>query len=122
MGFQRLCSSCLSDLLQWLSEQCVSLDLFLPDAWLTLFSRWLPFTMLWAVFEFVKLNGFPGVLAITVMVLKVHQPTLMAAVDFQELVALLKELRCQPGQPDAQDLVEMARELLPRAKAAVVEA
>jgi len=121
-AFQGLCSSCLSDLLPWLGEQCVSPDLFLPDAWLTLFSRWLPFTMLWAVFEFVKANGFPAVLAITVIVLKVHQPTLMAATDFKELLTLLKELRCQPGQPDAQDLVETARELLPRAHEALSEA
>jgi len=122
VAFQGLCSSCLGDLLPWLSEQCVSPDLFLPDAWLTLFSRWLPFTMLWAVFDFVKVSGFPGVLAITVMVLKVHQPTLMAATSFQELVPLLKELKCQPGQPDAQDLVERARELLPNAQAALVAA
>mmetsp|Transcript_132279 Transcript_132279/g.257756 ORF Transcript_132279/g.257756 Transcript_132279/m.257756 type:complete len:445 (-) Transcript_132279:33-1367(-) len=121
-AFQGLCSSCLSDLLPRLGEQCVSPDLFLPDAWLTLFSRWLPFTMLWAVFEFVKVNGFPGVLAITVMVLKVHQSTLMAAADFRELLTLLKELRGQPRQPDAQDLVETARELVPSAHAALVEA
>jgi len=122
VAFQGLCNSYLSDLLTRLGEQSVSLDLFLPDAWLTLFSRWLPFTMLWSVFEFVKVNGFPGVLAITVMVLKVHQPTLMAAADFKELLALLKELRFQPVQPEAQDLVKMAQELLPHAQAALAEA
>jgi len=121
-AFQGLCNSCFSDLLPWLGEQGVSPDLFLPDAWLTLFSRWLPFAMLWAVFDFVKVNGFPGMLAITVRVLKFHQPILMAAADFQELLALLKQLRYQPRQPDVQDLVETARELVPSACAALVEA
>lgn len=118
-AFEALCSSSFEDLQQCLSSQSVAFDMFLPDAWLTLFSRWVPFAALWAVFEFVKAEGFPGVLAITVVLLKAHKSVLLDAADFKDMFVILKELAKQPRQPDVLQLVSAARELVPQARGAM---
>ena len=44
-------------LAQSLQAQDVILDVFLLDAWLTMFARWLPFKMLFRVLDFVESSG-----------------------------------------------------------------
>jgi len=102
-----------------LREFGVAPDMFLLDAWLTLFSRWLPFAMLWGVFELVCMEGFTAVLALTAEVLRAHEEALMGAGSFEELFVLLKALPAQRAQPDARLLLEATRALLPSATEAM---
>mmetsp|Transcript_65310 Transcript_65310/g.194699 ORF Transcript_65310/g.194699 Transcript_65310/m.194699 type:complete len:406 (-) Transcript_65310:94-1311(-) len=121
-AFEALCSSCFQDLQPCLGAQNVTFDMFLPDAWLTLFSRWLPFAALWAVFELVEFEGFPGVLAVTAVLLKAHKPVILQADSFKDMFVTLKELAKQPRQPDVPQLLASAQELIPRAHRALHEA
>merc|ERR1740138_424645 len=79
-------------------------DIFLPDAWIALFARWLPFSYLWEAFELIEAEGFPGVLSLTTALLEAHQTALMRATDFPSLFTLLKGLGKQPGQPAMRNL------------------
>lgn len=91
----------------------MSCEMFLPDAWITLFARWLPFSLLWHVYRDIEAKGFPYVLCITVALLKQHEVALIAASDFPSLFVILKTLSEQPNQPDASQLLSLIDQLLP---------
>jgi len=99
--------------------QCITFDMFLPDTWLTLFSRWLPFVILWEAFELIEAEGFPSVLCITAALLQMHSAALAETEDFTSLFVLLKALNNQPYQPQGHELIAVARGLLPAAKKAL---
>jgi len=94
----------------------------LAGEWLSLFARWLPFAALWSVFELVEAENLPGLLGITVVLLQEHATELLEVNDFTALFILLKDLGCQPKQPDMAHLLASVRDVLPAARKAVTEA
>lgn len=115
-AFEALYWQKLPKLYSHFNEQSVTFDMFLADAWLTLFSRWLPFVLLWNAFELIEAEGFPGVLCLTAALLEVHATALAEAEDFTSLFVMLKALDKQPQQPEGRELIAAARALLPAAR------
>lgn len=116
-AFESLQRSALPSLHGHLESLGASSDMFLPDAWLTLFSRWLPFVSLWPVFVFLEDEGISGLVALTTVLLQLHETVLLSTGDFTEVFVTLKTLgRCtQP--PDTQVALVRARKLLPQVRA-----
>jgi hypothetical protein len=120
-AFDELFRISLPDLSAHFVENSVTVDMFdmfLPETWLTLFSRWLPFSMLWGIFEFIEAESFPGVLSLTAALLQEHTDAIMKAQDFTSLFMLLKSLSKQPRQPQSVQLLASARAFLPAAQTA----
>lgn len=115
-AFEALYRKRLPELYSHFNEQSLTFDMFLLDAWLTLFSRWLPFVLLWDAFELIEAEGFPGVLCLTAALLEAHATALAEADDFTSLFVLLKALDKQPRQPQGRELLVAARALLPAAR------
>merc|ERR1712070_188537 len=111
----------LPNLYSHFHAQNVTPDLFLPDTWLTLFSRWLPFALLWEAFQLIEDEGFDGVLCLTAALLQAHSTALSETDDFTSLFVLLKALAKQPRQPEGHEIVAAARKLLPAASEALDE-
>jgi len=125
-AFEAMFATHLSDLcgffkLRGLSEEMLATGI-LAGEWLSLFSRWMPFPRLWAVFEFVEGEGFAGIVALTLAVLEAHQRAVLEAADFTALFAVLKDLRWQPRQPTPAKLIARAEELVPAAREALQQA
>jgi len=100
----------------------VTNDMFLPEAWLTLFSRWLPFALLFPAFEFLESEGLAGLISITSVLLCHRQEELVAAEDFPSFFVMLKTLG-RPSLPShSDDILDVAsglwlvraRECLPK--------
>jgi hypothetical protein len=113
VAFETLQRSCLPTLHDHLKGHGASYEMFLPDAWLTLFSRWLPFPALWCAFVFLEAEGFAGVLSLTTVLFRAHEAVLLDADDFTSLFVLLKSLGRQPKQPEVQQLILSAKRMLP---------
>jgi len=114
-----LCSSLFQDLYTHLQAHMLQLDMFLPDTWLTLFSRWLPVDVLWEAFEVIETEGFPYVLALTAEMMKAHTTDLMALPDFTSLFSVMKKLGHLPSDLTPSALLTTARDLLPAARDAM---
>lgn len=122
-AFEILGGQYAPELCEHLRSCGISSDLFatgvLLAEWLSLFSRWLLFPELWAVFEFLEEEVLPGLLGLTVALLQAHAPALLEVSDFTMLFARLRDLACQPEQPGMEELLQRARWLLPCARAAI---
>jgi len=113
VAFEKLQKSCLPTLHDHLKYHGASYEMFLPDAWLTLFSRWLPFASLWRAFVFIEAEGIAGVLSLTTVLFRAHEAALLDTDDFTSLFVLLKSLGRQPRQPDVEQLILSAKMMLP---------
>lgn len=109
----------LPDLHEHLQGHGATYDMFLPEAWLTLFSRWLPFSALYSVFVFIEAEGLAGLLCLTVVLLEAHEAALLGADDFTSLFVLLKSLGRQPQQPDVGRLFLAAKKMMPEVAGAL---
>ena len=89
--------------------QDVILDVFLLDAWLTMFARWLPFQMLQHVLDFVESQGFSGVLSLTVAVVNYHRESIVGVEKSDALLQLWKCLQWDASQTPLEELLEVAR-------------
>lgn len=89
--------------------QDVILDVFLLDAWLTMFARWLPFQMLQRVLDFVESQGFSGVLSLTVAVVNYHRDSIVGVEKSDALLELWKCLQWDASQAPLEELLEVAR-------------
>jgi len=96
-----------------LTKHDLSYDMFLPDVWLTQFSRWLPFSFLWDVFEYVEAHGFPGVLAITAALMSLSTPSLLEEADFSALFVALKSLADKAKHLELSKVLDASKEVLP---------
>ena len=96
-------------LAQAFQAQDVILDVFLLDAWLTMFARWLPFKMLFRVLEFVELQGFSGVLSLTVALVSSHGPSIIGVDKADALLNLWKCLQWDVSPPPLEELLEVAK-------------
>jgi len=112
-AFDAVLRTCEPALHQHLQANDVSFDMFLPDVWLTLFSRWLPFPILWDVLDYVEAEGFVGVLGLTVAVMKLHSSELLEAADFTALFVTMKSLGQRAKQPELPAVLGAARGCLP---------
>mmetsp|Transcript_77188 Transcript_77188/g.195983 ORF Transcript_77188/g.195983 Transcript_77188/m.195983 type:complete len:361 (-) Transcript_77188:35-1117(-) len=115
-AFDTLQRSFLPMLHEHIEVHGASYDMFLPDAWLTLFARWLPFDSLWTVLVFIEAEGLAGLLSLTAVLLQTHQAALLSTEDFTTLFVLLKTLGRQPEQPEIGELISAARLMLPEVR------
>ena len=83
----------------------VILNVFLLDAWLTLFARWLPFEMLLGVLDFVEMQGLAGILCLSVAVVESHAKSIIGE---NALVELWKCLQWDETQPCLESLLGVA--------------
>ncbi|CAJ1368069.1 unnamed protein product [Effrenium voratum] len=104
-----------------LQTQGIILDVFLLDAWLTLFARWLPFAMLPQVLEFVEFHGFSGMLCLTVAVVESHGQAIIGVEKHNALLELWQCLQWDAAQPRVRTLLEVARGLMPKASELLAE-
>ena len=95
-------------LAQSLQAQDVILDVFLLDAWLTMFARWLPFKMLFRVLDFVESQGFAGVLSLTVAVVNSHCQSIVGE-KADAMLQLWTCLQWDVSEPPLEKLLEVAK-------------
>lgn len=124
-AFEPFCRAHLPAVLQHLDAQGITGEMLatgiLAGEWLSLFSRWQPFPALWSTFELIEAEGLASILALTAALLKAHEPVVLGAGDFAALFVLLKDLGRQQPQPEPEQLLEVARELLPEARKAIMQ-
>eukprot|EP00438_Fugacium_kawagutii_P031447 Skav200323 [mRNA] locus=scaffold1760:67411:71588:- [translate_table: standard] len=121
-------------LAQSFKAQDVILDVFLLDAWLTMFARWLPFNMLFRALDFVETQGFSGVLSLTVAMVNSHGQSIVGVEKPDALLQLWKCLQWDVSPPPLDELLNDAKgecntknaaksqsRMLPRAKELLAE-
>eukprot|EP00435_Cladocopium_sp_Y103_P038803 s564_g10.t1 len=108
-------------LAQSFQAQDVILDVFLLDAWLTMFARWLPFKMLFRVLDFVESEGFSGVLSLTVAVVNSHGQSIVGVEKADAMLQLWKCLQWDVSEPPLEELLEVAKGMLPKARELLAE-
>jgi len=98
--------------------QCIEVDLemVLPKAWLTLFARWLPLPSLLEALPFLKQEGLPGILAVTLMLLLYHRWFLLGCQNLEEALVYLTSL---PSKPPPERLMDMCTVALPGLQARI---
>lgn len=107
-------------LAQSLQAQDVILDVFLLDAWLTMFARWLPFKTLFRVLDFVESQGFAGVLSLTVAVVNSHCQSIVGE-KADAMLQLWTCLQWDVSEPPLEKLLEVAKGMLPKARELLAE-
>lgn len=95
----------------------IDLEMVLPKPWLTLFARWLPLPSFLEAMPFLAQEGFPGVLAITLMLLLYHRWFLLGCENFEEVLVYLNGL---PTKPPPERLIDMCTVALPGLRARTV--
>lgn len=95
-------------------------SMYLPQAWLALFTRWLPLNTLVSCLDVFEEHGFAAILAATVAVLDHAGGALSSGMDLEALKAFFDDLEARA--PSAEQLRLEIQALLPRALALVQEA
>jgi hypothetical protein len=90
-------------------------SMYLPQAWLGLFTRWLPFDTLVCCLDVFEEHGFAAMLATTVAVLDHACAALPARADLEALKEFFDDL--EQRAPQENDLRSAIDGLLPRARA-----
>ncbi|CAE7700268.1 GYP5, partial [Symbiodinium sp. CCMP2456] len=90
-------------------SQGIIIDVFLLDAWLTLFARWLPFRLLPEVLEYIKCHGFAGILSLTVAVVDAHGASIGGVEPADALLELWKCLQWEDREPRLDALFQTAQ-------------
>lgn len=101
--------------------QGIIIDVFLLDAWLTLFARWLPFRLLPEVLEYIRCHGFAGILSLTVAVVDAHGASIGGVEPADALLELWKCLQWEDREPRLDTLFQTAQGLRPRASELLAE-
>lgn len=122
-AFQALGPRHLPELWAHLSRCGISSELLatgiLLGEWLSLFSRWLPFSELWTVFQFVEMEHLPGLLSFTLALLQAHTAVLLEDAEFCAVFEKLRDLAGQRPQPKLRKVLESAKGLLLEARTAL---
>merc|ERR1719480_772386 len=107
---QRLLGDRDAELLWHLESLGLDFSMALPQAWLTLFAKWLPLPAFLEVVPFLQKEGLLGVVSITLMLLLYHRWFLLSCNSFEEVLAYLASL---PHKPPPDDLLDMCAVSLP---------
>jgi hypothetical protein len=98
----------------WFRHVCscgVDSGMYLPQAWLTAFAKWLPLETLIKCLELLEFHGFAAVLALTISILDSHEDKILQQTSFDGVLQVLSSLRSQDSC--AKSLKVKARETLP---------
>jgi len=95
---------------QHLEAKNVEPSMYLPQAWMTLFSSWLPLSILLQCVGLLESDGFNAIMAITLAVLDNVQDELMETKNMTQVMRILGDLRDRA--PLAFDLISAARACL----------
>lgn len=99
-----------------LRAHAVEPGMYLPQAWLLLFTTLLPLETLAGCLELMEANGFAGILAMTLALLDHASTQLMQRKSAEELLREISGLARRPPTPQA--LAQAMRRWLPRAREA----
>jgi len=113
LAFAVLYRDCLPGICEHLNNNGVFLEMFLPEVWLTLFARWLPFQFLGRILEFIEAERLAGIISVTLVVLTEHAEALLRVNDFYGLFMGLKTLGRRVHQPSLEAVINGAKEFLP---------
>lgn len=104
---------------QHLSERGVSPDLYLPQAWMTLFATWLPLPTRILLLQVIETAGLAGLLATAHAILDEQASRLLQHSEGDDLLAELASLQLHP--PLVADLQIAINACLPAASVAAAQ-
>jgi len=84
------------DLLAHFRNLGVDLLLMLPQAWLSLFAKWLPMASFLELLPFISQNGLHGVITVTYILILYHRWFIMGCQEPHELLAYMSTLSMKP--------------------------
>lgn len=108
----------------WFQHLCrhhVQPDMYLPRAWMGLFSKWLPLPTRVLFLRKLEGMGLAGLLALTLSILDLHLPYMLQQDDMDDVLASLECFGNQ-ASPDAAVLLKMVEAWLPIAESAAPRA
>jgi len=100
---------------QHLCQHHVQPDMYLPRAWMGLFTKWLPLPTRVLFLSQLEGTGLSGLLAVSLAILDLHLPWLLQQGNMDDLLASMEKLR--QFAPDAAALLAATQAWLPVAAA-----
>jgi len=94
-------------------------DMYLPQAWLTMFTMWMPLPAVVGCLGLLEKEGFPAMLAMTVVLLDHVEGHLLCLSDMDSLLVALRHMK--DSTPTPARICAGIYALLPAAKAAADE-